>query len=165
LSGGELVFPVLVPVGKLVEGKEWVCIGAMPSVIRLQRLNDFYIAGVHITELSVPAFERFLCIFGFGVETCVEGTLREDRELGSVRGGFPVPDDQLVGQMVKGGPPVVDDIPDNGTPLWRRFLSNLCTQDVLIITGVAFADDGIRIIVQESTKSVLENMGVVLNTP
>jgi hypothetical protein len=81
---------VLVPVGKLIEGKEWVCIGAMPSVIRLQLLNDFDIAGVHITDLSVPAFERFFCIFGFGVETCVEGTLREDRELGSIGGGFPV---------------------------------------------------------------------------
>jgi hypothetical protein len=63
---------------------------ALPHEVLKRLLNDFDIAGVHITELSVPAFERFLCIFGFGVETCVEGTLREDRGLGSIRGGFPV---------------------------------------------------------------------------
>jgi hypothetical protein len=67
--------------------------------------------------------------------------------------------------MIEGGPTIVNDISDNGTPFGGRLFSDLSPQDVLIALGVAFVDDFIRIAPQEPVKGFLKSLEVVLDTP
>ncbi len=113
---GELVYPVFIPVRKTAEGREDRKTGIFFHIVRLQYLDECSIVSVHALDLPIPAFERVFRCFGARIEAGVEGTLGEDGEGGAAGRFAPVPDNQLPSQMIQGGPPIVDDVPDDGTP-------------------------------------------------
>jgi hypothetical protein len=161
----ELVFPMFIPVRKVGQHGEYRNLGVLSHVVRLQPLDKCDIVVVDALDLSVPASERVFSFFGAGVEAGVERTLREDGEGGTTRRFAVVPDDQLPGEMIQGGPTIVNDISNDGAPFGGRLFSDLSPQDVLIALRVAFVDDFIRIAPQEPIKGFLKSLEVVLDTP
>jgi hypothetical protein len=115
-------FVVLVPVGEAGEDGKWVTLRTLPSTLRLQPLDVCNVVWAHTVDLSVEpgegAFSSVFDLAGIARFGRDEGVFVEDRELGTV-GGFPVtPDlDQLPGDMIEGGPPIVGSVPNYGSPL------------------------------------------------
>ncbi len=162
--GGEVEFPVLIPVGKRVESGEIVVIGFARSLVRLQLLEKCNVVGLHSTGLASPTFARFFGGVRGGMNAEIEGVFGEDRELrpGGL-GVAVVPDDQLPSKMVQGGPRVVDDIPDSGAPSEGRILSDSDAYDILTGLELEFLDGFVGFTLQKLPHGVLERVEMLLS--
>ena len=166
-TSGEVQLPVLVPVGKFSEAGEVMRVGVFRSlVVRLQRLEECDIAGVHAVGLAAPTVVRSFPLLGGGVGVTVEGVFGEDRKLSFARDGlFSISLDELPSQVVQTRPCVVDNVPDDRAPLVRWPLVDLDLHSVLVGLKLEIVDDFIGLAPQEFLNGVLESVEVVVSPP
>jgi hypothetical protein len=111
------------------------------------------------------AFRRFFLSSGGSLALGGdEGVFVKDGELGAV-GGFTVTPalDQLPSDVVKGRPPVVSNVPNDGSPLKGRLLPNVRPEDdAMASLWVGFGEDFIRVAVQELPDQKLDHLAVFL---
>jgi hypothetical protein len=163
----ESEFVVLVPVGETSEDGEWVTLRTLPSTVRLQPLDKCNVGFAHPPDLLLKRLagtSSFLFEVGrvVGLERD-ERVFVEDGELGTPV-GFPVaPDlDQLPGDVVEGRPPIVGNVPDDGTPLKGRLLPNTGPEDDAVASlWVGFGDGFVRVALQEFPDQQLDHLGVI----
>lgn len=119
---GESEFVVLVPVGEAAEDGQWVTLRTLPSLVRLQPLDECNVVWAHTGDLSVePVTGASASVFELARIARFrrdKGVFVKDGELGAI-GGFPVTPhlDQLPSDVVERRPPIVSNVPDDRTPL------------------------------------------------
>ena len=162
----ESEFVVLVPIGETSEDGKWVALRTLPSTVRLQPLDECNVGFAHPPDLLLEGFagtSSFLFevgrIVGFERD---EGVVVEDGELGTPV-GFPVTPnlDQLPGEVVEGRPPVMRNIPNDGTPHKGRLLTDTGPENEAVAgLWVGFGDDSVRVALQELPDQELDYLGV-----
>jgi hypothetical protein len=163
----ESEFVVLVPIGETSEDGKWMTLRTLHSVVRLQPLDKCNVDFAHPSNLLLEGLagtSSFLFDLGRVVGLKPDkGIFVEDGELGA-SGRFPVTPnlDQLPGDMVKGRPPVVRSVSDDGSPLKGRLLPNARPEDDAVAgLWVGLGDDFIRVGVQELLDEKLDHLSVV----
>lgn len=117
---------VLVGNVEIVEQPEIV----VPSVVRLQSVNETYRSLAHSLYLS----RRIGFVFG---------SRFRDRETGLLSGNAVIGLNELPRQMVKGTPQIVDNIADNAGELGRNWRPNLDSIDPLCGMRASLGSDSI----------------------
>jgi hypothetical protein len=140
---------VLVGVVNVMKQPQEVGYRLVPSAVRLEPLDECYVTRREILGKPESSFSAPIVITGGG-----------DGEGQLIVGHRGLEQRQLPNQLIKGGPQVVRDIPDDYAPLLRRVGENVSPEDALVGLTVVIRHNSVRLIVSEALHSLLEGFEV-----